>query len=343
MNVSKKIFLRLGPKFIGIVIAVLLALILILGIYQVFLKPSDNDNKLPSSGLTENEDEENGNTDNIDSDNPPTPEQPTAPVYSLNNAVTVTTPLSSQAAVLCNNSENTVILRKSESSPLPSAPVLGLATALAVMNSIESGEISPSDRAVCPASAIRLPCYEKNSGILSVGQSLTVAEMVKTMLCAESPELFAYTLAVHICGNEQAFVNRLNTLLKNIGTTATVFTTVSDSAKQTSTALDAAIIFRATTENSTLLTLLSSRESFTVSAGGNAWSTVTLCGRFYSECCTEGQAKADGIICGYYGEYDGNQYVFMLFEQLGIKYLTAAINSATAYADSLILLSNATR
>ena len=37
------------------------------------------------------------------------------------------------------------------------------------------------------------------------------------------------------------------------------------------------------------------------------------------------------------------QFVFMLFEQLGATYLTVAIEGITAYADSLILLSNTTR
>lgn len=334
---AKKIFLKLGPKFTSRAIAASLALLLCFGMYHAFTGPTDE--KTPSEELTEGE--PNGKkTENIHTESGDKTDNAGKPIYSLNGAEQMTTPISSQAAVLCNNAKDTVILRKNEKSPLSSAPVLALATALTVIDAISKDGISPSDRAVCPASAIRLPCYNESSAILSVGQSLTVAELVKTMLCT-SPELFAYTLAIHICGSEEAFVDRVNSVLREHGAASTVFKSVSDAKKQTATALDAAIIFRAATEDSTLLSLLSSRSSFTVSASGSAWNTVTLCGRFYSECCTEGQAKADGIICGYYGEYDGTQFVFVLFEQLGTAYLTVAIDGQTAYADSLILLSNA--
>ena len=340
MIVKRKILLKLGPKFIGIVIAVLLALLLCLGIYQVFIKSPADIGKLPQSGVLEGNGAQNGKTEDIDMENSSPDETPNAPVYSSDKAQGITTPLSSQSALLCNNAENAVILRKNEVSPVSSSAVLALTVALTVMDAIDLGETAPSERAVCPASAIRLACYNTSSAIMSVGQSLTVAELVKTMLCTD-PELFAYTLAIHIYGSEQAFVTRANSLLNKLGVTSTVFTSVSDAEKQTTTALDAAIIFRAATESATLHALLSSRDSFTVSASGSAWNTVTLCGRFYSECCTEGQAKADGIICGYYGEYNGKQFVYMLFEQLNTTYLTVAIGGSTAYADSLILLSNA--
>lgn len=342
MTVKRKIFLKLGPKFISIVIAVLLALLLCLGIYQVFLKsPSDNEKK-PPSGLADGENENGEKTDNLNAEKDDNSENKNVNVYNCDKAQAITTPLSSEAALLCNNVENTVNLQKNKNKALSSASVLPLTVALTVMDFIEKGEVTPSERAVCPASAIRLPSYSDSSYILSVGQALTVAELVKSMLCT-SPELFAYTLAIHICGSEQAFVERANELLHDLGATSTVFTSVSNAEKQTSTVMDAAVIFRAATENSTLLSLLSSRDSFTVSAGGSAWNTTTLCGRFYSECCTEGQAKADGIICGYYGEYNGKQYVYMLFEQLGVRYVTVAVGGSTAYADSLILLASIAR
>ena len=336
---AKKIFLKLGPKFTSRAIAATLALLLCFGMYHTFINPTEG--KKPSENLTEGE--PNGNkTENIHTEGGEKTDNADKPIYSLNGAEQITTPLSSHAAILCNNTKDTVIRRKNERSPTSSAPVLALATALTVIDAITKGEVSPSDRAVCPASAIRLPCYNESSDVLSVGQSLTVAELVRIMLCT-SPELFAYTLAIHICGSEEAFVSRVNTVLREHGATSTVFKSVTDAKKQTTTVLDAAIIFRAATEDNTLLSLLSSRSSFTVSASGSAWNTVTLCGRFYSECCTEGQAKADGIICGYYGEYDGTQFVFVLFEQLGTRYMTVALEGTTAYADSLILLSQASK
>ncbi len=334
----KKIFLKLGPKFTSRAIALTLAFLLCFGIYQAFIKQPqvvDSATDPPTA---------NGNGtatgEKTDAENTVNPENYAKPIYSVKNAKDVTTPLSSESALLCNNVENTVILRKNSEKAISSAPILALSVALTVLDAIEKGDASPSDRAVCPASAVKLPCYSASSSIISVGQSLTVAELVKTMLCTD-PELFAYILAIHIYGSESEFLAHMNALLKSFGTSSTVFKSLTDSEKQTATALDAAIIFRAATEDPLLRSLLASRESFTVSASGSAWNTVTLCGRFYSQCCTEGQAKADGIICGYYGEYNGKQYVYMLFEQLGVTYLTVAIDGQTAYADSLILLSNA--
>ena len=336
--ILKKIFLKLGPKFTSRAIALTLAFLLCFGIYQAFMKPpkvSHTDTQSPSADSPHITD-----TEKTDTENAVNPQGNGTTTYTIDGSKEITTPLSSTAALLCNNAQNTVNLRKNAEKAVTSAPILALSVALTVLDAIEKGEASPSDRAVCPATAVRLPCYSASSYIISVGQSLTVAELVKTMLCTQ-PELFAYTLAIHIYGSESEFLTHMNTLLKSVGTTNTVFRSLTDSEKQTTTVLDAAIIFRAATENTLLRSLLASREAFTVSASGSAWNTVTLCGRFYSECCTEGQAKADGIICGYYGEYGGKQYVYMLFEQLGTTYLTVAIGGSTAYADSLILLSNA--
>ena len=339
---KRKIFLKLGPKFTGLMISALLTVSLCFGIYHALLKPPTDTEKTPGQNAT---DSDNGTTENIDTESGTEnekKEEVTENVYSTDKAEAVTTPLSSQSALLCNNAENTVILQKNETKAISSNGILALSAALAVTDAIAKGDTAPTERAVCPASAIRLPCYSASASVLSVGQSLTVAELVKVMLCTE-PELFAYTLAIHICGSEEAFVARINGILKGIGATSTIFISVSDASRQKTTALDAAVIFRAATENPTLMNLLSSRESFTVSAGGSAWDTVTLCGRFYSECCTEGQAKADGIICGYYAEHSGKQYVYMLFEQLGTRYMTVAAEGATAYADSLLLLSSIAR
>lgn len=332
MTLKRKIFLKLGPKLTGRAVATLLAFALCFGTYKIFVAPytsADTD-----SGEVEIESVGIEDSSNIDF----TPYT----VYDPSGALPITTPLSSQAAVLCSNGENKVIYCRAENTPISSEPIVGLAAALAVTDAFSKGETTPTERAVCPASAILLPCYDESSQIISVGESLTVAELVKAMLCTR-PELFAYVLGIHIYGNEQSFVERINSVLHSLGATSTAFTSVGNAEKQTTTVIDAAIIFRAATEDPILFSLLSSHDSFTLSASGSAWDTVTLCGRFYSECCTEGQAIADGIICGYYGGYESEQYVYILFEQLGIKYVTVALMGTTAYADSLILLSHAGR
>ena len=344
MNLKKNIILKLGPKFTGRIISALLSLAICFGIYHLFPKsqPQPSDGTVEAPTLPQG----NGNavSDTIDTtdDSPVVPAPSDQPIYSTENAENICSQISSASAMLCNNKTNTVLCKKAEKKELSAAPIIALTTALTVLDAVSKGTVAPGDRAVCPASAIRLPCYTASSKLLSVGQSLTVAELIKCMLCT-SPELFAYTLAIHISGSEQAFLDSMKNLLTDLRATDTKITSLSDITACTTTVTDAAIIFRAATENNTLLSLLSSREAFTVSAGGSAWDIVTLCGRFYAECCTEGQAKADGIICGYYGEYNGKQFVFMLFEQFETQFITVALDSNTAYADSLILLARSVK
>ena len=344
MNLKKNIILKLGPKFTGRVVSVLLSLAICFGIYHLFPKvdPTPSDSTVEPPTTPQGNGSATSDTIDSPSDSPTVPAPTDQAIYSTENAESIGSQISSAAALLCNNKTNTVICKKSEKAEISAAPIMALTTALTVLDAVAKGTAAPEDRAVCPASAIKLPCYTASSRILSVGQSLTVAELIKCMLCT-SPELFAYTLAIHVSGSEQAFIESMKNLLTDLRATDTRITSLSDISACTTTVTDAAIIFRAATENNTLLSLLSSREAFTVSAGGSAWDTITLCGKFYSECCTEGQAKADGIICGYYGEYNGKQFVFMLFEQLGTQYITVALESNTSYADSLILLARSVK
>ncbi|MBR2461013.1 MAG: hypothetical protein IKB34_07275 [Clostridia bacterium] len=333
-----------SPKFTTRIIAAALAFVIGIGIYRVFFTEADASTQPPGStddgNGTPAEDidtsgQEDESEDEVDKDDSDT-------IYNDKNAEVLGNQISSQAAILCNNAKNTVIAKKSEHSYITSATVLSLSVALTVMDALSTGEITANDRAVCPASSVRLPCYKDTSAILSVGQSLTVAELIKCMFCAQ-PELFAYTLAIHVAGGEMNFVNRMNTLLYDIGIRDTVFRSVSDPSLQNTTVTDAAVIFRSAMENPSLKSLLTTAMTFTVSASGSAWSTVTLCNRFYSECCTEGQARADGIIGGYFSETGGKQFVFMLFDQGGSEHIAITVGSETAYADALILLARSVR
>lgn len=335
---GKVIFSSLGPRITGRLIAAVTAIAICFGGYKIL--GAYYSTKAPSAPPPSDQ-------ATTDGEQPPTEDQSGGPVedpdnlddvYRDENAESIGATISSASALLCDNKNNAVICKKSIDTPITAMAVLSLSVALTVADAVAAGDVSPTERAVCPAAAYRLPCYAEGSTILSVGKALTVAELVKCLFCT-SPELFAYTLAVHISGNESAFAEKMNDLIKSIGATQTEFRSISDVNSQTTTAMDAAKIFRAVTENSVLLNLLSSRASFTVSAGGTAWDAVTLCNKFYLECCTEGQSKADGIICGYYFESNGKQFTYVLFDRPEATYSAIALSSDTAYADALIMLS----
>lgn len=259
-------------------------------------------------------------------------------VFDARNAETISGQISAASAILCRINGDAVNCRKNERESIPSEVVLTLATALTVMSAVNDGLLSPYDRAVCPAAAARLPEYYSTASILSVGQSLTVSELVRCMFCT-SPQVFAYVLAIHTSGSEQAFVERMNAYLYGIGIRDTVFISISDLTVQSSNAYDGAVILRETVKNPALFEMLASSDALVLASNGSAWNTVTLCNKFYSECCTQAQARADGITAGYYLLSGGLQYVYMVFETGGEKYISFVCGSATGYADSLILRS----
>lgn len=289
-----------------------------------------NDNSVSVGEQTDGIDTENENKDKTTEDGDITS------VFNDNNAKEIGGQISASSAIMCNLTENAVIYRKNERLVVSAEAILPLVCSLLVMQSVEEGRVSPSDRAVCPASAVKLKHYGDTSSLISVGGSLTVSELLKCMFCA-SPQVFAYILAIHIFGSEQKFVEEINSYLQEIGIRETSFYSIAELDSQTTTVYDGTVILGEFLKNAILYEMLSSAEALVISASGSAWNMVTVCNAFYSECCTQAQAKVDGITAGYYFKIGTEQYVYTIFESEGSIYAAAVFGSSTAYADSLIM------
>lgn len=327
-----------SPRITVRLISALLSLLICFGVYRITSALSVTASPPQASGegadieasATDANEKSDSGADNENSDS--------TPMFGELTAEDIGGAISASSAITCNITKDTVISRKNVKAPLPAEAAVTLVTALTVMRAVSEGSTSPAERAVCPASAAKLPSYRATSHILSVGQSLTVSELVRCMLCAE-PQVFAYTLAIHICGSEADFIGKMNVILSELGAKDTAFTSLSDLSLQTTTVYDCAVILRNFLKNTELAAMLASGEALVIASGGSAWNTVTLCNRFYSECCTSSQAHADGITAGYFFTVGSAQYVYTVFESGSESYITLVADAATGYADALVLRS----
>lgn len=328
-----------SPKLTVRVIAATLSLLICVGVRQV----ADSVNGIPTDNGDPDISENIGKTDVSERDNGSDAENNEAtdavtPIFNELAAEDVEGIVSADAAMTCNITKDAVICRKNAHKKLPANAVLTLAAALTVMRSVNEGTTSPSERAVCPASAAKLPSYQATSHIISVGQSLSVSELMRCMLCAE-PQVFAYVLAIHIYGSEQGLLEKMNAGISELGAKNTVLTSLSDLSLQSTTVYDCAVILREFLNIPELLSMLSSSDAIVIASNGSAWNAVTLCNRFYSECCTQSQARADGILAGYFFTVGSAEYVYMVFENGSERYITIVADALTGYADALVLRS----
>jgi hypothetical protein len=82
-------------------------------------------------------------------------------------------------------------------------------------------------------------------------------------------------------------------------------------------------------------------ENGTVSVGYGQNESVSLVVKnaFFQGYCTEGQAKADGILGGKVSVYPGGGWACVVFSREGREYLSVSLGSAEAYTDTMMLYS----
>lgn len=100
-------------------------------------------------------------------------------------------------------------------SEYPIASTTKLMTYLVVMDGIENGEISMGDIVTIPKEAAKL---SRNGDVvipLTAGNTATMPDLLDAILLPSSNEA-ALTLAIHLCGSEEAFVERMNEKAKQL-------------------------------------------------------------------------------------------------------------------------------
>lgn len=144
-------------------------------------------------------------------------------VQNSNTSETVSTStdlkLESASAVLIEQSTGQVLYEHNMHEKLRPASVTKVMTLLLIMEAIDSGRLSYTDK---------IPCSENAAGMggsqiwLDVREELTVDEMLKA-ICLQSANDCTVALAEYLAGSEEAFVEKMNSRAKELGMNDTTF------------------------------------------------------------------------------------------------------------------------
>lgn len=133
--------------------------------------------------------------------------------------VTTSLSLNVGSAVLIEQNSGQVLYNQNMHEKLRPASVTKVMTILLIMEAIDSGKLSYTDK---------IPCSEKAAGMggsqiwLDVREELTVDEMLKA-ICVVSANDCTVAMAEYLAGSEEAFVNQMNAKAKELGMNDTTF------------------------------------------------------------------------------------------------------------------------
>lgn len=124
-----------------------------------------------------------------------------------------------RSAILMEAQTGKILYEQNADEALPPASVTKVMTLLLVMEAIEAGQLSLDDTVTASANA----CSMGGSQIyLEEGEQMTAEDMLKSVIIASANDA-AVALAEHVCGTEEAFVEKMNKRAKELGMTNTSF------------------------------------------------------------------------------------------------------------------------
>lgn len=138
---------------------------------------------------------------------------------SLVNNQTTDLALQSGGAVLIEQHSGKVLYDHNMHEKLRPASVTKVMTILLIMEQIDSGKLSYTDK---------IPCSENAASMggsqiwLDVKEELTVDEMLKA-ICVVSANDCTVAMAEYLCGSQEAFVEKMNTKAQELGMKDTSF------------------------------------------------------------------------------------------------------------------------
>lgn len=136
-----------------------------------------------------------------------------------NSAIASSLNLNVGGAVLIEQHSGQVLYEQNMHEKLRPASVTKVMTILLIMEAIDSGRLSYSDK---------IPCSEKAAGMggsqiwLDVREELTVDEMLKA-ICVVSANDCTVAMAEYLAGTEETFVDQMNKKAKELGMNDTTF------------------------------------------------------------------------------------------------------------------------
>lgn len=138
---------------------------------------------------------------------------------TISTNATTSLSLNVGSAVLIEQNSGQVLYNQNMHEKLRPASVTKVMTILLIMEAIDSGKLSYTDK---------IPCSEKAAGMggsqiwLDVREELTVDEMLKA-ICVVSANDCTVAMAEYLAGSEEAFVNQMNAKAKELGMNDTTF------------------------------------------------------------------------------------------------------------------------
>ncbi len=145
-----------------------------------------------------------------------------------------------KSAILVDAATGKVLYEKNADEKLPPASMTKLASMLIIMEYVDSGKISLTDRVEISAEAASMGGSQV---FLEAGEVYTVEQLLKGIAIASGNDAVV-AMAEKIAGSQQAFVDLINKRLKEIGATNTTFLNAHglDTEGHVSTARDMATI-----------------------------------------------------------------------------------------------------
>lgn len=138
---------------------------------------------------------------------------------TISTNTTTSLSLNVGSAVLIEQNSGQVLYSQNMHEKLRPASVTKVMTILLIMEAIDSGKLSYTDK---------IPCSERASGMggsqiwLDVREELTVDEMLKA-ICIVSANDCTVAMAEYLAGTEEAFVDQMNAKAKELGMNDTTF------------------------------------------------------------------------------------------------------------------------
>ena len=152
--------------------------------------------------------------------------------------------LNGKSAILMDYNTGTVLYEKNADLRLAPASVTKIMTLLLVFEAIESGKLNYTDMIVVSENAASMGGSQI---FLEPGESMSVEDLIKSVVVASANDA-ALTLAEHVAGSEEAFVEAMNCRSKELGMVNSNFENVTglddDTSDHLTTARDIALMSR---------------------------------------------------------------------------------------------------
>ncbi|MGM9591195.1 MAG: D-alanyl-D-alanine carboxypeptidase family protein [Oscillospiraceae bacterium] len=166
-----------------------------------------------------------------------------APAYAIETLNDDAIDISAPSAILTEKVTGEVIYEKNSHERIPPASVTKVMTLLLIIEAIDRGDISLEDTVIASA---RAASFGGSCVFLEEGEKMSVHEMLKCIAVVSANDC-AVAMAEHLCGSEQAFVQKMNERAAQLGLKDTHFcncTGLFEDPEHYSSAYDIAVMSR---------------------------------------------------------------------------------------------------